>query len=180
MRTLGDVPRAQDPPSYATSLSFLLSQVGAQSATLFAELLRPLGISPRAFGVLSNLASGASQTQQALADALGIHRNRMVGLIDDLEAAGLAERHRSAMDRRAFDVRLTSTGLALVDRVNELIPTLDQRLATGLTGPERRQLVTLLGRVAAGLALSPGIHPYLSGGSGGSSFTAPRDPELTA
>src|SRR5258708_6136477 len=83
------VPVSEHQPApYAESLSFLVSQVGARSAQLFAERLAPLGVSPRAFGVLSNLSSTGSQTQQQLADTLGIHRNTMVCLIDELGRAG--------------------------------------------------------------------------------------------
>jgi DNA-binding MarR family transcriptional regulator len=111
--------------------------------------------------VLSNLASSGTQTQQQLADALGIHRNRMVGLIDDVEAAGLARRHRSPTDRRAFEVRLTPAGSALVAQVNALIPMLDRTLGEGLSTSERDELTALLRRSADALGLSPGIHPHL-------------------
>jgi DNA-binding MarR family transcriptional regulator len=150
------------PARYAGSLSFLVSQVGARSAQIFAERLAPLGVSPRAFGVLSNLDSVGGQTQQQLADALGIHRNNMVGLIDDMEAAGWVRRHRSQRDRRAFDVRLTRAGSALVSRVNELIPVLDGEIGQGMTQSERNTMVALLQRMASTLELSPGIHPHLS------------------
>ncbi len=150
------------PTPYAGSLSFLVSQVGARSAQMFAERLAPLGVSPRAFGVLSNLDSAGGQTQQQLADALGIHRNNMVGLIDDMEAAGWVRRHRSQRDRRAFDVRLTRAGSALVARVNKLIPVLDGEIGQGLTPSERHTMVALLRRMASTLELSPGIHPHLS------------------
>jgi len=98
------------PVGVGYRLPFLLSQVGARSAQLFAERLAPLGVSPRAYGVLSNLAGG--QTQQQLADALRIHRNNMVGLIDEMEAAGWVRRHRSSQDRRAFEIRLTRPALS--------------------------------------------------------------------
>ncbi len=148
---------------YAGSLSFLVSQVGARSAQIFAERLAPLGVSPRAFGVLSNLSSTGGQSQQQLADTLGIHRNNMVGLIDELEAAGWVRRHRSQRDRRAFDVRLTRAGSALVSRINTLIPVLDGEVGQGLTGGEQHTMVALLQRMASTLDLSPGIHPGLSG-----------------
>jgi DNA-binding MarR family transcriptional regulator len=147
---------------YADSLSFLLSQVGARSAQLFAGRLAPLGVSPRAFGVLSNLAGAASETtQQQLADALGIHRNHMVGLIDELEAAGWVRRHRSTQDRRAFDVRLTRSGSALVSRITRLIPALDDEIGQGLSESERQTMIALLKQLAQTLELSPGIHPQL-------------------
>ena len=151
------------PVPYAGSLSFLVSQVGARSAQLFAQRLAPLGVSPRAFGVLSNLDSTGGQTQQQLADTLGIHRNNMVGLIDELEAAGWVRRHRSQRDRRAFDVRLTRAGTALVARINNLIPVLDAEVGQGLTGGEQHTMVALLEKMAAALDLRPGIHPGLSG-----------------
>jgi len=157
------VPVSEHQPApYAESLSFLVSQVGARSAQLFAERLAPLGVSPRAFGVLSNLSSTGGQSQQQLADTLGIHRNNMVGLIDEMEAAGWVRRHRSQRDRRAFDVRLTRGGSALVARINKLIPVLDGKVGQGLTGSEQHTLVALLQKMASTLDLRPGIHPGLS------------------
>lgn len=156
---------SSQPTPYAESLAFLLSQVGARSAQIFAERLAPLGVSARAFGVLSNLAVAGSQTQQQLADALGIHRNNMVGLIDDLEAAGWAQRHRNQQDRRAFDVRLTTSGSALVVRVNKLIPALDDEIGQGLGETERATAIALLQRVASSIGLPPGMHPHLRSAS---------------
>jgi DNA-binding MarR family transcriptional regulator len=147
---------------YADSLSFLLSQVGAHSAQRFAQRLKPLGVSPRGFGVLGNLAATSSQTQQQLADALEIHRNNMVGLIDDLEAAGWVRRHRSTTDRRAFDVRLTRSGRATVTRVTRLIPALDQELGQDLSDTEQVTLVALLQRLADTHERSRGVHPRLA------------------
>src|SRR5215831_16987777 len=152
----------QQRAPYAQSLSFLVSQVGARSAQLFAERLAPLGVSPRAFAILSNLDSAGGQTQQQLADALGIHRNNMVGLIDEMEAAGWVRRHRSQRDRRAFDVRPTRAGAALVSRISMLIPALDAEIGQGLTDSEQHTMVDLLQRMANTLGLHPGIHPGLS------------------
>jgi DNA-binding MarR family transcriptional regulator len=166
------------PAPHAESLSFLVSQVGARSAQLFAARLAPLGVSPRAFGVLSNLGSTGGQTQQQLADALGIHRNNMVGLIDELEAAGWVRRHRSQRDRRAFDVRLTRAGSALVSRIGKLIPVLDGEVGQGLTETERHTVVALLQRMASTLDLRPGVHPGLSGPS--RAAVATRRPEQPA
>lgn len=149
------------PTRYADSLSFLLSAVGARSAQLFAERLAPLGISPRAYGVLSNLAGATTQTQQQLADALGIHRNNMVGLVDEMEAAGWVRRHRSAQDRRAFEIRLTRSGSALVSRIDRLIPALEEELGNGLSDRECKLMVALLKQLAPTLGLTPGVHPHL-------------------
>ncbi|MDQ1609417.1 MAG: hypothetical protein QOE16_2149, partial [Microbacteriaceae bacterium] len=81
-----------EPPALASRASFLLSQLGSDSAQRFTQRLAPLGIQPQHFGLLVHLAHSDGQSQQRLADTLGIHRNRMVGLIDDLEHRGLVER----------------------------------------------------------------------------------------
>lgn len=152
------LPRAE----YSDSLSFLLSQIGARSAQLFSARLEPLGIAPRAFAVLSNLAVGTRQNQQQLADALGLHRNNMVALIDEMEAAGLVRRHRSEQDRRAFEVRPTARGRSVVARVSRVIGNLDEELGRGLTGSEGETLIKLLKQQAEALGLRPGLHPHLA------------------
>jgi DNA-binding MarR family transcriptional regulator len=139
-----------------------LSQIGAHSARLFASDLAAVGVAPRAYGVLSNLAVTDGQTQQQLADALGIHRNNMVSLIDELEAAGWVRRHRHDRDRRAFNVRLTDDGSRVVQRVEELLPALDDRIGRGLDVHQRRTLLGLLQLVADEQGLHPGVHPHLS------------------
>lgn len=154
-------------PRYDASLAFLVSQVGAHSARQFAALLEPLGVSPRAYGVLSNVALGEKgRTQQQLADVLGMHRNNMVGLIDELEGAGWVRRQRHQQDRRAFEIHLTKSGLTLVRRVDMLIPGLDEEIGRGLSPAEQRQMIDLLQRTAAAAGLGVGVHPHLRGRHG--------------
>jgi DNA-binding MarR family transcriptional regulator len=153
----------RDETRYAQSLAFLLSQVGSRSAQAFAERLAPLGISPRAYGVLSNVAASDGRTQQQLADALGIHRNNMVGLVDELESAGWVRRHRSDVDRRAFHVLLTEAGAKLTRQVDAVIPVLDDEVGQGLTSEERQTMVELLTRMASVAGLRTGVHPRLRG-----------------
>jgi DNA-binding MarR family transcriptional regulator len=151
---------------YAASLAFLLSQTGAHSARKFSEILEPLGVSPRAYGVLSNVARSQGQTQQQLADALAIHRNNMVGLIDEMESAGWVRRRRNEQDRRAYEIHLTRSGANLVRRIDRLIPGLDEEIGRGLSETERHQMVSLLQRTAVAAGLGSGIHPHLRGRPG--------------
>jgi DNA-binding MarR family transcriptional regulator len=143
------------------SPSFLLSQLGLYSAQQFAERLRPLGILPRHFGLLMHLASVEGQSQQYLADALGIHRNAMVGLIDELENRGLVERRRHASDRRAHALYLTTAAHALLEQAQRYALENDAELVTALDQPERRALVSLLQRMASERGLHRGVHPGL-------------------
>jgi len=140
---------------------FLLSQLGSHSAERFAERLRPLGIGPRHYGLLSHLAAADGQSQQQLADAMGIHRNQMVGLIDDLEGRGLVERRRYQSDRRAHAIHLTPAARDLLAKAQQAAGEHEAELLAALDEPERRQLIALLGRIAEHAGLPPGVHPGL-------------------
>src|SRR5215469_13667091 len=114
-------PDANELP-YATSLAFLSSQVGARSAQMFAEGLAAFGMSPREFAVLSNLdSSDQPLNQQAIADALGMHRNNVVALIDAMEGKGWIRRQRATEDRRSFALVPTSAGLRVLSRARHVV-----------------------------------------------------------
>ena len=85
-----------------------VAQQAAQALAI--ERLEPLGLSPRAWGVLSTLAESGPLTQIELATTMSIDRTAMVYLIDELEAQTLVERVRSPQDRRAFLIHLTPSG----------------------------------------------------------------------
>jgi methionyl-tRNA formyltransferase len=54
------------------SVGFLVSQLGLASSKRFAEALRPLGIHPGEFALMRFVAAAEGQSQQALAERLGV------------------------------------------------------------------------------------------------------------
>ena len=152
-------------PAAATPLnerpSFLLSQIGHHAAARFAERLAPLGLQNRHFGLLTYLAAAEGQTQQQLADTLGIHRNVMVGLVDDLEDRGLVQRQRHPADRRAHALHLTPAARDLLSQAQHAADEHDAELLAGLDAADQAKLTTLLQRIAREARLPPGVHPTL-------------------
>jgi DNA-binding MarR family transcriptional regulator len=138
---------------------FLLSQLGSYAAARFGERLALLGLHPRHFGLLSHLAAGDGQTQQQLADAIGIHRNLMVGLVDDLEDRGLVERRRHPIDRRAHALHLTPAARDLLDQARHAADEQDAELLAGLEDADQARLITLLQRVAANAGVPVRVLP---------------------
>ena len=135
-----------DRTAGARSLSFLLARVGFESARRLRDRLEPLGIEPRHLAVLNQVVLSEGQSQQALADALGIPKSGMAGLIDELERRGFVERRRS--DRRTHAIHLTRAGVALLRKAGAAALEHDDELAAPLSGAERRQLVSLLAKLA--------------------------------
>ena len=151
-----------EPPALESRAAFLLSQLGIVSAQRFTAGLAPLGISPNRFGVLAQVAREEGRTQQELATALGLHRNSMVSLIDDLEARGLVERRRHPEDRRAYAIHLTPAARGVLTEGARIADQLEDELLSPLGPQERTVLVATLGRLAAANGSRPGVHPGIA------------------
>jgi len=105
------------------------------------------GLSPGRVGLLILIEANPGVTQSRLAEAAERDRSTMVGVLDQLEARGLIERRRGA-DRRTNGLWLTRAGRGLLARTLRGIEQHERRIATRLSGAERRQLLNLLGRIA--------------------------------
>jgi len=155
----------EDTARPATALSrragFLLAQLGTHRHRRFAERLAPLGLQPRQYGMLSQLAVNEGQSQQALSRALGLHRSAVVALVDDLEDRGLAERRRDPDDRRAYRLHLTRKGRRLLAEADRAAQDDEAELLAGLDVAERRTFIRLLQQVAESQGLPAGVHPDL-------------------
>ena len=107
-------PRTEQPSEAAPAplcdnLCWLLSRASWTLTTELTAALEDLGVSPRAHAVLAAAATGEhSQTQ--LARIVGLDKTTMVVTLDELEAAGLAERRPSPTDRRARVIAVTPAG----------------------------------------------------------------------
>jgi DNA-binding MarR family transcriptional regulator len=132
-----------------TSTSTWPSSAAAAAQALAIQRLEPLGLTPRAWGVLSTLTESGPLTQIDLATAMSIDRTAMVYLIDELEAAALVERVRHPQDRRAFLIYLTPAGQNLRDQAAAALAGAAQALLAPLDEAESQHLVDLLAKVAA-------------------------------
>jgi len=111
-----------------------------------------LGIDTRHYAVLVAIADTDGPSQQDVADALGIDRATLVTLADDLEARKLIRRARNDWDRRAYALRLTSGGAALMNEAHTLMNQCEEEFTRVLTPAERSQLADLLARLLTGTA----------------------------
>ena len=87
-------------------------------------------------------------SQRALGRRLRIDKSPMVGVLDDLERLGLAERRRRPSDRRIQAIHLTPKGRRVLAGGVPLADAENQRTFAGLDDNERAQLQALLLRVA--------------------------------
>jgi DNA-binding MarR family transcriptional regulator len=145
----------QDPPGCA----FLLAALGSHAATRFTERVAELDLTPPQVGLLRLISAGPGQSQQAVAQRLGLPPSRLVGLVDALADRGLVERRRNPEDRRLHALHPTDAAEALLSRVAEIGREHDDALCRSLGADERDRLRALLARIAADHGLTPGVHP---------------------
>ena len=151
-------PVAEQAPR---SVGFLISQLGL----LLLEGLHGGARAGRhrSEGVPADALRGGAQgqSQQALAERLGVPPSRMVALVDHLEEAGLVERRPDPEDRRVRGLYLTRKGRGALERAAKIAIDYETRLCAGINREEREQLIDLLQKLQASQTHLRGVHPGL-------------------
>lgn len=115
----------------------------------FFELFAEADIRPVQYSILTVIESNPGLSQKQLAAALGIKKTNLVGLIDELEARGLARRTPAENDRRSHALHLTPKGTVLLARLHRMDASLNHRISRMMSAAERRRLCDILRQVAA-------------------------------
>jgi MarR family transcriptional regulator, lower aerobic nicotinate degradation pathway regulator len=127
---------------------YLLYRLGLRSGQLFNSFLQESGLRLRHYAVLRLLATAEGALQRELSSRLGYDPSAIVGLVDDLEKLGFAERRPAPEDRRSRIVVLTEEGRTFLRDTDEA----GQRVTNELVGPldaaDRETLHALLLRIA--------------------------------
>jgi MarR family transcriptional regulator, organic hydroperoxide resistance regulator len=98
------------PPGAAREAWGLFWRIFMEDKRRRWTILSEMGLSPQQSMALSTLKPGEPKPMSALADALHCDNSNVTGIVDRLEAAGLAERRPSERDRRVKAVVLTEKG----------------------------------------------------------------------
>jgi len=161
------------PPSeLVRSTSFLLKRLGFAIKERTFEAFEAAGESPYHHAVLAVLDESPRETQATIADALGYDRSWLVGLLDELEQAGLITRQRDPADRRRVVIRLV-LDRAISDVASVFLPMVRawQKIASRYSDDELRLIVEFYGQMEE--ALRQHIVVLRDSGEGGQA-PAPR------
>jgi len=114
----------------------------------FFQTVADLGLRPAQFGLLVVINQNPGLKQTDASAALGIQTPNFVGLVDELEQRGLAQRLPAANDRRSHALHLTKAGEVLLKRVMAKQAEHEERMTARIGKPGREQLLELLDKLA--------------------------------
>jgi DNA-binding MarR family transcriptional regulator len=136
------------PPSLTHWPGYLLTFIAEHASERFERAVAEHGIRSKHASVLVVIDAEGPMSQRALGRRLSIDKSPMVGLLDDMERLGLAERRRSDSDRRVQAIHLTPKGRTVLERVLEIADEENARTFEMLDDAERTQLHDMLLRIA--------------------------------
>jgi MarR family transcriptional regulator, transcriptional regulator for hemolysin len=145
---------AKAPEPLASDLCWLLSRASHVLMTESTAALEQSGISPREHAVLATAMTG-ELTQTEIARQVGLDKTTMVVTVDELEAAGLAERRPSRTDRRARVIAVTKAGERKVREAETVLDRVRDDVLSALPADERKSFLHALGLLACGRLSEP-------------------------
>jgi MarR family transcriptional regulator, organic hydroperoxide resistance regulator len=104
----------------------------------YTPLLEPLGLTYPQYLVMVALWETEPQKVNELADRLSLDSGTLSPLLKRLEAAGLVERSRSAIDERSVEIALTTAGRNLQKKAPEVVSRISDLF--GLKPDDMRRL----------------------------------------
>jgi DNA-binding MarR family transcriptional regulator len=107
---------------------FALAVASRSVIALYRPVLEPLGLTHPQYLVMLALWQKDVRSVSELGAALQLEPATLSPLLKRLEASGLIDRRRSAVDERRLDVTLTPTGRTLRSRAESIPQTMIERL----------------------------------------------------
>ncbi|SEG99536.1 DNA-binding transcriptional regulator, MarR family [Nonomuraea solani] len=145
-----DTMDEQDTPAPLRVLpSRMLSLVAMHSDRLVSDGLAGADARKWHYAALVALRESGPASQAGLSRRTGIYRSDLVAVINELSERGFVERAPDPADRRRNVITITAQGRRQLDRLDELISSLQDDLLAPLTRPEREEFTGFLTRLLA-------------------------------
>src|SRR3979409_438115 len=143
-----DTRETAGPPGIAQQWpTLLMIKLGRITAHRFTEALEPFGIRPRHVAALIELRDRGELSQQSLCGQLHLDPTNLVAILNELEERGYATRRRDPEDRRRHLVEVSKKGIAVIEKVSEVMDGVEADLLQDFDSAEREQFEGLLSSI---------------------------------
>ncbi len=132
-----------------TSAGYMANWAARLFSRELERQLAPTGIAPAYMPVLFALADGGTLTQKELTRRAAVEQPTMAATLKRMERDGMICRRQDPGDKRSALVALTPLALGKVETVERVVTAINALALEQLDTGERRQFLSLLGRVIA-------------------------------
>ncbi|MEH6700622.1 MarR family winged helix-turn-helix transcriptional regulator [Parasphingorhabdus sp.] len=126
------------------NIGFVIGDISRLIRRTFDKRAKAIGVTRPQWRVLTWLKRNEGINQSALAEMLELDAMTLCRMVDRLQDAELVERRRDSADRRAWQLFLTTKGVALSDQLQPIGEHLLQEALADMPGTDRAQLLALL------------------------------------
>ena len=132
-----------------TSAGYMTNWAARLFARELERQLAPSGIASAYMPVMFALADGSALTQKELARRAAVEQPTMAATLNRMERDGMIDRRPDPGDKRSALVALTPLALGKVATVEQVVSAINALALEQLDPAERRQFLSLLGRIIA-------------------------------
>lgn len=127
-----------------TSVGYTLKEASSALRQALEDVLRPLGMNVTRYSCLELLAQRPGLSNSELARGAFVTRQSMNVLLQELEREGYVTRAKEPPVGKALPTRLTPEGRRLLDQATTAVRSVEVRMLSGLSEPERAAAFRIL------------------------------------
>ncbi|MDA1762068.1 MarR family winged helix-turn-helix transcriptional regulator [Bacillus cereus] len=128
-------------------LGYLVHRTDVKMSNYFTKRLKPYGVTPEQWGIISVLSSQRGTTQKELAEAIDKDQTTVVRMIQSMERKEIVKKALNDQDRRSHNLFLTEKGDELKKTILPVVQDAHNFVTSKLSEEEIEQLKTLLNKL---------------------------------
>ena len=142
-------------PMLMGSILHLLHRAGQVADDLFSKEIRDASLTPRQYAVLVVVSQNDNASQTDIVTATGIDRSTLADIVKRLVGRGLVQRRRSKLDARAYALKLSPAGAALLRTTEPAVASVESHILGQLPASRRPEFMEGLAAIARNMASAP-------------------------
>jgi len=123
---------------------YLIRRLQQMAVSIFLEETAKFDITPVQYAALAAIAVYPGIDQIRLANAIGIDRTTISGVIDRMEIKALVRRRASSQDRRAKELQISPKGWKLLEDIEQATERVQERILEPLKMSRRMEFIGTL------------------------------------
>ncbi|KIQ80919.1 MULTISPECIES: MarR family winged helix-turn-helix transcriptional regulator [Bacillus] len=128
-------------------IGYLVHRTDVKMSNYFTKRLKPYGVTPEQWGIISVLSSQRGTTQRELAEAIDKDQTTVVRMIQSMERKEIVKKTLNEQDRRSHNLFLTEKGDELKKAILPVVQDAHNFVTSNLSEEEIEQLKTLLNKL---------------------------------